>query len=245
MGSSQILKESSDQKNYLWTFSVYTSDACSPREGEIAISLLLVPFRNSLRATVKCPGEKKATRKRFHSSVYIWNSMDHHITVRGLLDKVIKSFSNDLETSPSNALSNFYHTNQRLTAAQSGGGGHGSFSGFGSMMECFTIDICPDLLLGAIAAAAAVAFVLIYQGITMAVRRRKRSENVSEDFFGRFQDIFYIGKFVAKSYSDSILDWFSKVSRNLSSPSNKWRTEITIIHGLENCMTNLALNMTL
>ena len=53
-------------------------------------------------------------------------------------------------------------------------GGYGSFSG-GSGSNCFTIDICPDLLLAGIAAAAAGAFFLIYQAITMAARRRKRS----------------------------------------------------------------------
>lgn len=58
---------------------------------------------------------------------------------------------------------------QNLLGAFSGGYGGGSGS------DCFTIDICPDLLIAGIAAAAAGAFFLIYQGITMAVRRRKRS----------------------------------------------------------------------
>ena len=45
-------------------------------------------------------------------------------------------------------------------------GGHGSYSGGGGSSSCFTIDICPDLLIAAIAAAAAGAFYLIYTGIT-------------------------------------------------------------------------------
>ena len=62
----------------------------------------------------------------------------------------------------------------RLQGAASGG--HGSYSGGGGSGSCFTIDICPDLLIAAIAAAAAGAFYLIYTGITKAsAKRRKRS----------------------------------------------------------------------
>ena len=68
---------------------------------------------------------------------------------------------------------NNYNYNTRLKGAASGG--HGSYSGGSSGSDCFTIDICPDLLIAAIAAAAAAAFFLIYQGITMAPARRKRS----------------------------------------------------------------------
>ena len=61
-------------------------------------------------------------------------------------------------------------------------GGHGSYSGGGGSSSCFTIDICPDLLIAAIAAAAAGAFYLIYTGITKAsAKRRKRSSMPFDD----------------------------------------------------------------
>ena len=54
---------------------------------------------------------------------------------------------------------------------------YGSFSGMGGGSgSCFTLEICPDLLIAGIAVAAAAAFWLIYEAITMAgARRRKRS----------------------------------------------------------------------
>ena len=68
---------------------------------------------------------------------------------------------------------------QMLAAAS---GGHGSYSGGGGSSSCFTIDICPDLLIAAIAAAAAGAFYLIYTGITKAsAKRRKRSSMPFDD----------------------------------------------------------------
>ena len=48
-----------------------------------------------------------------------------------------------------------------------GGGGH----------HCYSVDICPDLILAAIAAAASVAFFLLYQGITMVVGRKRRKRD--------------------------------------------------------------------
>ena len=51
----------------------------------------------------------------------------------------------------------------------------------GSGGHCFTVDICPDLLLAAIAAAASVAFFLLYQGITMVVGRKRRKRNVEKE----------------------------------------------------------------
>ena len=51
----------------------------------------------------------------------------------------------------------------------------GSYSGGYGKDSCLTIDICPDLLFAALAAAAAGAFVFFYQAITMAGRRKKRS----------------------------------------------------------------------
>lgn len=83
------------------------------------------------------------------------------------------------------------HNTRLQTSAQSL---FGSFSGHGggSGSDCFTIDICPDLLIAGIAAAAAAAFFLIYQGITMAVRRRKRDSS-PESFF--WEDLM-LGKVV-------------------------------------------------
>ena len=52
----------------------------------------------------------------------------------------------------------------------------GSHSGGGyATSSCLTVDICPDLLFAAIAAAAAAGFYLIYEAITVKGRRRKRS----------------------------------------------------------------------
>ena len=54
--------------------------------------------------------------------------------------------------------------------------GYGDFSSFGSS-SCFSIDICPDLVLGAITAAATAAGLLIYLAIVAAGRRKKREDN--------------------------------------------------------------------
>ena len=40
--------------------------------------------------------------------------------------------------------------------------------------SCFSLDICPDLILAAIAAAAAAGFYLLYITVTMAGRKRKK-----------------------------------------------------------------------
>ena len=77
-----------------------------------------------------------------------------------------------------------------------GGGGYGSDPG-----SCFSLDICPDLILAAISAAAAAAAFLIYQAITMAGRRRrKRSLGQEEDdeeedggWTGTLSDILWLG----------------------------------------------------
>ena len=73
-----------------------------------------------------------------------------------------------------------------------GSGGHGSYDGGhggGPMGSCFSIDICPDLILAAIAAAAAVAAFLIYQAITVA-GRKKRSQS---SWLPTITDLFYLG----------------------------------------------------
>ena len=45
------------------------------------------------------------------------------------------------------------------------GGGH-----------CATVDICPDLIICAIAAGAALGFIALFQGITMAGRKRRKRD---------------------------------------------------------------------
>ena len=86
----------------------------------------------------------------------------------------------------------------RLKAAASHG--HGSYSGGGSggMGSCFTIDICPDLLISGLTAAAAAAFYFIYQAITVkAAGRKKRSfQNFVQSYnFNHLLDFFTVGNF--------------------------------------------------
>ena len=59
----------------------------------------------------------------------------------------------------------------------SASGGYGSHDDPGG--SCFTIDICPDLILAAIVAAAAAAAVLIFNAIVAAGRRKRRSYEFS------------------------------------------------------------------
>ena len=61
-------------------------------------------------------------------------------------------------------------------------GGYGSYSGGSSGGDCFTIDICPDLLLAAIAAASAGAFYLIYINITKSSAKRKKRTLIRDNF---------------------------------------------------------------
>ena len=101
-------------------------------------------------------------------------------TARGLFDKLVKSFGKSDPLATSSSVNSFTRYGRPgysgMLAAASGG--HGSYSGGGGSDSCFTIDICPDLLIAAIAAASAGAFYLIYTGITMAsARRRKRSSS--------------------------------------------------------------------
>ena len=59
-------------------------------------------------------------------------------------------------------------------------GHHGSYGGGGFMGSdsCFSIDICPDLIFAAVAAAAAAGVYVIYQAIvTKGKRRRKRDSD--------------------------------------------------------------------
>lgn len=62
----------------------------------------------------------------------------------------------------------------------------------------FDIDICPDLLLAGIAAAAAGAFVFLYTAITMAGRRKKRSIDQANNrpevpTYKLLADLYWIG----------------------------------------------------
>ena len=65
------------------------------------------------------------------------------------------------------------------------------------MGDCFTIDICPDILISGLTAAAAAAFFFIYQAITVKAGRRKRSfQNfITSHDFGHIIDFFIGGKF--------------------------------------------------
>ena len=65
-------------------------------------------------------------------------------------------------------------------------------------MECFTIDICPDLLISGLTAAAAAAFYFIYQAITVKAGRKKRSyQNFFQSYdFNHLLDFFTVGKFL-------------------------------------------------
>ena len=69
-------------------------------------------------------------------------------------------------------------------------GSFGDFSSFGTA-SCFSIDICPDLLLAAISAAAAAAGLLIYSAIVAAGKRKKRdNSNLFTSFLGSSFDEF-------------------------------------------------------
>ena len=56
---------------------------------------------------------------------------------------------------------------------------HGKHKDVGS--NCANVDVCPDLLIGAIAAAAAAAFYFIYVAITKAGRRRRKRHALAQD----------------------------------------------------------------
>ena len=85
-----------------------------------------------------------------------------------------------------------------------GSGQSGSYGKHGNEDQgtnCATVDICPDLLFGAIFAAGAAAFAALYIAITMAqAKRRKRAIkdsfakiNDSFDSFSRLQNIVFLG----------------------------------------------------
>ena len=56
------------------------------------------------------------------------------------------------------------------------------YMGTNSMNFDYKVDICADILLSLLVGASAVAFLLIYQGITMApARRRRKKRSSSQD----------------------------------------------------------------
>ena len=63
------------------------------------------------------------------------------------------------------------------------GGGH-----------CATVDICPDLIICAIAAGAALGFIALFQGITMAGRKRRKRDIYQNYFQGIQHNICEQGK---------------------------------------------------
>ena len=71
---------------------------------------------------------------------------------------------------------------------------HGKDKDLGT--NCATIDICPDILIAAIFAAAAAVFVLLYMAITKAGRRRKRNATTFP-ILEQVQDVVYNGSVLA------------------------------------------------
>ena len=64
--------------------------------------------------------------------------------------------------------------------------------------DSLDLDICPDLLLAAIAAAGAVAFVALYVALTMNTagrRRRRRSQDDEGHGFFTDTNLFLVGRF--------------------------------------------------
>ena len=87
-------------------------------------------------------------------------------------------------------------SSMQLFGTHSGGGYGGSSSG-----SCFSVDICPDLLLAGIAAAAAAGVFVIYAAITMAAERKKRSsKSGSNSFQSVLANIINLGKIFSFDY---------------------------------------------
>ena len=89
--------------------------------------------------------------------------------------------------------------------SRSGGYGGGS----SSQDSCFDLEICPDLVLAAVAAFGAIAFFLLYQAITVAGRRRKRRsiqyDKPNDDDNLSALDYVYLGSFSPELMHDG--DW--------------------------------------
>ena len=72
-------------------------------------------------------------------------------------------------------------------------GGHGG--GFMGSDSCFSIDICPDLIFAAVAAAAAAGVYVIYQAIvTKGKRRRKRDSDNTWALLAYLPKIISVGQ---------------------------------------------------
>jgi len=69
----------------------------------------------------------------------------------------------------------------------------------GGGTRCLNIDLCPDLLLAAAAAAGAGIFVALWQAVSVAGRRRKKRQIGQDNSFSTFTlgnylwNIFYTG----------------------------------------------------
>ena len=87
----------------------------------------------------------------------------------------------------------------------------GSYSGGYGKDSCLTIDICPDLLFAALAAAAAAAFVFFTQAITMIGKRKRRSV----DFDNR--EKFSLSSGYVKRFCSGMLNTFSRMACRMSS----------------------------
>ena len=117
--------------------------------------------------------------------------------IKSGIKKVINSFLPSLPSLPSiPRIPNAAHKYQAYAKRtpdldQAEYNSHGSFSGGGGTGSCLSIDICPDLILAAIAVAAGGAVFLIYQAITVAGRRKKRDDHNEEGtFLGSFFSLF-------------------------------------------------------
>ena len=117
------------------------------------------------------------------------------------------------------------YLNDMKASASIPGIGSGHKHGYGHEDQgtnCATIDICPDLLFGAIFAAGAAAFAAFYVAITMAGRRRRKREikdnfvkNVDSDKFVIIQDIIFAGMFYAQYKNNILMDGYLASSRRI------------------------------
>lgn len=98
-------------------------------------------------------------------------------------------------------------------------GSHGSYSGMSSGTSCFTIDICPDLLIAIIAAAAAGAFFFLYQAITVAGRKKRRKRrNIQNTDASIVFDLAALGKLILFDGKLHYLKLYHRTKPNISTP---------------------------
>ena len=110
----------------------------------------------------------------------------------------------------------------RLLGSETKGYGHGG-------TNCYSVDICPDLLLAAISAAAALAFYLLYMAITMVpVGRKRRKRNLDKDSnYGNQRK----GKYLITFSAHCSMKYIELLNLFLS--DNKWNISLIIIYDLE------------